>query len=223
MERQFNNGDFEKLLRDNANQYRMYPSEKVWKGIHSALHTRRRWYGLTAVVMFLLTGSIVSIFIFNDKQGKNNLAAQKITAVQNNSQKETSAPVNNNRTQEFTPSIKQTKPTDQRAVYITESSLNGPAFNLPVNADQTIASRDNFTRISSEEPVQPAIPDKNEVPGGEQLLINLGILRNNNKIETESKFNNELYVERRNLEEESSVNKDSEKEMRSEEHTSELQ
>ena len=41
MERQFNNGDFEKLLRDNANQYRMYPSEKVWKGVHSALHTRR--------------------------------------------------------------------------------------------------------------------------------------------------------------------------------------
>src|SRR4030095_7475996 len=94
MERQFNNGDFEKLLRDNANQYRMYPSEKVWKGIHSALHTRRRWYGLTAAIMFLLTGSVVSFFIFSDKQGKNNLAEQKITAVQNNTQKEASTSVN---------------------------------------------------------------------------------------------------------------------------------
>src|SRR6187431_266993 len=115
MERQFNNGDFEKLLRDNANQYRMYPSEKVWKGIHSALHTRRRWYGLTAVIMFLVTGSIVSIFIFSDKQGKNNLAEQSIPAVQNNTSKETPVLVSN-KTQKFTPARKQTKPADQRAV-----------------------------------------------------------------------------------------------------------
>src|SRR5688572_32364513 len=80
MERQFNNGDFEKLLRDNANQYRMYPSEKVWKGIHSTLHTRRRWYGFTATLMFLVTGSIISIFVFSDNKGKNNLADQKSTA-----------------------------------------------------------------------------------------------------------------------------------------------
>jgi hypothetical protein len=78
MERQFNNGDFEKLLRDNANQYRMYPSEKVWKGIHSALHTRRRWYGLSAAIMFLLTGSIVSIIIYNDNPEKIILLNKKI-------------------------------------------------------------------------------------------------------------------------------------------------
>ena len=91
MERQFNNGDFEKLLRDNANQYRMYPSEKVWKGIHSALHTRRRWYGLTAVIMFLLTGSIVSIIIYNDNSGKNKSAELKTNSIQNNDQQQVPA------------------------------------------------------------------------------------------------------------------------------------
>jgi hypothetical protein len=89
MERQFNNGDFEKLLRDNANQYRMYPSEKVWKGIHSSLHTRRRWYGLTAAIMLLVTGSIISIIIYNDNPGKNNLTDQKNISIQNSSQKQT--------------------------------------------------------------------------------------------------------------------------------------
>jgi hypothetical protein len=89
MERQFNNGDFEKLLRDNANQYRMYPSEKVWKGIHSALHTRRRWYGLTAAIMLLVTGSIVSIIIYSDKPEKNNLTSQKNISIQNSTQKKT--------------------------------------------------------------------------------------------------------------------------------------
>ena len=91
MERQFNNGDFEKLLRDNANQYRMYPSEKVWKGIDSALHTRRRWYGLTAVIMFLLTGSIVSIIIYNDNTGKNNSAELKTNSIQNSDQQQVPA------------------------------------------------------------------------------------------------------------------------------------
>src|SRR6187401_2796555 len=95
MERQFNNGDFEKLLRDNANQYRMYPSEKVWKGIHSALHTRRRWYGLTAGIMFLVTSSIVSIIIYNDKPGKNNSGELKNISIQNTGQQEIAATASN--------------------------------------------------------------------------------------------------------------------------------
>src|SRR4030095_174495 len=81
MERQFNNGDFEKMLRENANQYRMYPSEKVWKGIHSALHTRRKWYGITAAIMFLITGSIVALIIYNGNLKKNGSQENKgITA-----------------------------------------------------------------------------------------------------------------------------------------------
>src|SRR6185436_3602522 len=172
MERQFNNGDFEKLLRDNANQYRMYPSEKVWKGIHSTLHTRRRWYGLTAAIMFLLTGSIVSIFIFSDKQGKNNLAEQKITPVQASTQKKASSSENIvvDKSQKFTPAIKQTKTADQRVVYITESSSIGPVFNLPSGNDQTTANLDNSNRISNEESIQQGTPDKNEVSSDEQLL-----------------------------------------------------
>ncbi len=212
MERQFNNGDFEKLLRDNANQYRMYPSEKVWKGIHSALHTRRRWYGLTAAIMFLVTGSIVSIFVFSDKQGKNTVAEQKSTPLQAKLQKETSTPVNNT-TKRFTPAIRRTKPADQRAVYITESSLDVPVFNLPADDDQAITSLNNSNRIIYEEALQPGIPGKDEISGDEELLVRFGILKRNNKVETDGAFNSDLYLERRNLEEEGSVNKDTEKEM----------
>ena len=46
MESNFNNRDFEQFVKQNADQYRMFPSEKVWKGIHNTLHTRRRWYGI---------------------------------------------------------------------------------------------------------------------------------------------------------------------------------
>lgn len=76
MERQYNNGEFEKLLRENANQYRMYPSEKVWKGIHSALHTRRIWYGLTTLLL-LLTASVVFLIVFNNSTDKKLISSSE--------------------------------------------------------------------------------------------------------------------------------------------------
>lgn len=203
MERQFNNGDFEKLLRDNANQYRMYPSEKVWKGIHSALHTRRRWYGLTAAILFLITGSVVSIFVFNDKAEKTTLADQKIASPQNNISKVTPALIN--KPQKFTPEIKQTKPSNQRAVYITESYLNSPLLNIHAGDDQSIANLDNSNTIRTEESLDPNTPEENEISSDEQLLINLGILRNNNKVDPEVADIDESSLEERNITDQSRV------------------
>lgn len=54
MERGFYNDDFEQLIRQKADQYKMFPTETVWKGIHRSLHTRRKWYGLG--LLFFLAG-----------------------------------------------------------------------------------------------------------------------------------------------------------------------
>lgn len=60
MESNFKNRDFEQFVKQNADQYRMFPSEKVWAGIDKALHTRRRWYGLGLALLLLLTGAGVT-------------------------------------------------------------------------------------------------------------------------------------------------------------------
>lgn len=54
MERGFYNEDydFEELIRQKSDQLKMYPSDKVWKGIHGNLHSTRRWYWLS-LVLFL--------------------------------------------------------------------------------------------------------------------------------------------------------------------------
>ncbi len=44
MERNFYTDDFEELLKEKADQYKMYPSDKVWNGIQSSLHSKRKWY-----------------------------------------------------------------------------------------------------------------------------------------------------------------------------------
>jgi hypothetical protein len=53
-ESNFYSDDFEQLLREKTEQYKMYPSEKVWKGIHGSLHTKRRWF--IASMSLLVTG-----------------------------------------------------------------------------------------------------------------------------------------------------------------------
>ncbi|HEY5969415.1 MAG TPA: hypothetical protein VIU35_15655, partial [Chitinophagaceae bacterium] len=163
MERQFNNGDFEKLLRDNANQYRMYPSEKVWKGIHSALHTRRRWYGLTAVIMFLLTGSIVSIIIYNDNPGKNNSAELKTNSIQNNDQQQVPA-IASKETKTFTPAINEINPVDHSTANLAELYLKGPDFNFPTSGDMqsSVDLNNNVRNNIEQEATEPPISNNNE-------------------------------------------------------------
>ncbi len=43
-ESNFYSDEFEQLIREKTEQYKMYPSEQVWKGIHGSLHTKRRWF-----------------------------------------------------------------------------------------------------------------------------------------------------------------------------------
>jgi len=54
MERRLHNDEFEDLLREKSDQFRMYPSDKVWKEIHKSIHPRRKWYWLGMAL--LLTG-----------------------------------------------------------------------------------------------------------------------------------------------------------------------
>lgn len=60
MENNYSNRDFEQFVKQNADEYRMFPSEKVWNGVNNALHTRRKWTGLGLAFLLLLTGGAVS-------------------------------------------------------------------------------------------------------------------------------------------------------------------
>lgn len=60
MESNYDNKDFEQYVKQNADQFRMFPSDKVWKGINNAVHTRRKWYGLWLGFLLLVTGGAVS-------------------------------------------------------------------------------------------------------------------------------------------------------------------
>ena len=70
MESNYNNRDFEQFVKQNADQYRMFPSDKVWVGIDKALHTRRRWYGWGLAFLLLLTGAGVALVMLTTPGNK---------------------------------------------------------------------------------------------------------------------------------------------------------
>src|ERR1044071_5237561 len=78
MESNFRNRDFEQYVKQNADQYRMFPSEKIWKNIHSTLHTRRRWYGFGLALLLLLTVTAVTWVMVSYPVSKNQTVATLI-------------------------------------------------------------------------------------------------------------------------------------------------
>jgi hypothetical protein len=83
MENRFYNRDFEQLVKNSADQYRMFPSEKVWKGINNKLHTRRRWYGAGLAFLLLSIGTVTWVMLTNPSTKNSttkNLIGQNTTA-----------------------------------------------------------------------------------------------------------------------------------------------
>lgn len=63
MDHNYHNRDVEQFVKQNADQYRMYPSEKVWENIHNTLHTRRRWYGIGLALLLISAGAVSWVMI----------------------------------------------------------------------------------------------------------------------------------------------------------------
>lgn len=66
MEQHFFRDGFEDYLKEAVDNFRIYPSGKVWKGIYNSMHPGRRWPSLT--VMLLLISSLLYIGITHSHQ-----------------------------------------------------------------------------------------------------------------------------------------------------------
>lgn len=105
MERGFYNEDIEELLKEKADQYKMYPSDKVWKGIHRSLHSNRKWYWFSLILFLGAVGYYTFIEFITPSTSKaisgNNPAASAIsksteeTTTESNSTKAVIVPFGN--------------------------------------------------------------------------------------------------------------------------------
>ncbi|MEP7319155.1 MAG: hypothetical protein ABI921_10445, partial [Panacibacter sp.] len=59
MENRFYDNEFEKYLKEEADDYRMYPSDRVWRNIQQEIHGYRRWPALTIIAVFIISALVV--------------------------------------------------------------------------------------------------------------------------------------------------------------------
>jgi hypothetical protein len=62
MKLNFTNEDFERFIKQQADQLRMRPSDKVWNNISGELHTKRRWVGL-GILFFVISITSASTYL----------------------------------------------------------------------------------------------------------------------------------------------------------------
>ncbi len=85
MERKFYTDNFEQLLKDKADEFRMYPSKRVWHSIYNDLHPGRKWPSVAVSLALMIVLLVVGYW--NNKSADTSfagLSSQKNTALLNN-------------------------------------------------------------------------------------------------------------------------------------------
>jgi hypothetical protein len=75
MERNFYTDDFEQLLKDQTDSFRMYPSKRVWHSIYNDMHPGRRWPSIAVSMLLVLTLLVVGYWNSNTPQTTTALLA----------------------------------------------------------------------------------------------------------------------------------------------------
>lgn len=71
MERTFYTDEFEQLLKEKADQFRMYPSRRVWHSIYNNLHPSRRWPSAAMSLLLIITLHLTGYLNTNDTNINN--------------------------------------------------------------------------------------------------------------------------------------------------------
>lgn len=141
MENRFNNRDFEHFVKQNADQYRMFPSEKVWDNIHNTLHTRRRWYGI-GIALLLITVTAVTLVMVNPPEKNQSLAQQK-----------SSVTADKKRTEKIKPAeilISAAKPAESISnTVITNTDKQRPTIFVEAFTEQPAADDNRYNPTTS--------------------------------------------------------------------------
>ncbi|HEX3768857.1 MAG TPA: outer membrane beta-barrel protein [Puia sp.] len=166
-ERNLYNDEFERQLKEKADQFKMYPSDKVWNEVHSSLHTRKRRF---VIGMSFLIGSILFLAGTQLISPVHNAGSKSITAKINTSPK----PATRADLPEFTPGNFESMPlnnsVDDRK---SDKNQTGTASFIlrPVNTSENSASEvrgslteKNTIREKSLLPVEQTLTGKTEKP-----------------------------------------------------------
>ncbi len=133
MEHNFYNDDFERLLKEKSDEFRMYPSKRVWHSIYNNLHPGRKWPSI-AISLFLIS-ALFFVGYWNNTSKQENIAVQSQAKGNDNLLVNT---VSQNNTIAVLP--------------IKNNALVSNASLLPVDINNTLSTKKQPNNISTKTP-----------------------------------------------------------------------
>ena len=74
MERRIYTDNFEQLLKEKSDEFRMYPSKRVWHSIYNDLHPGRRWPSIAMSMLLIIALLLIGYLNTGDNNGAKNFA-----------------------------------------------------------------------------------------------------------------------------------------------------
>jgi hypothetical protein len=154
METHKNIDSFERFIRDQSDQFRMYPTKRVWYSIYNDLHPGRKWPSISICILLLST--LLMIGFLNSNNATESVDRQNL---RNNGEIVTAAAAPNSSTLAALPgntSIGQkTKATAinsgiaQVAVLEVQKNTATPILeNIPTQQAHSITNKQDFSKIA---------------------------------------------------------------------------
>jgi hypothetical protein len=179
MENEFYTDEFEQLLKEKADQFRMYPSKRVWHSIYNNLHPSRRWPSVV-ICLFFLT-SLILIGYLNT--GENSITRQ----INNNpvSKESTSPEITSTQKKDSKNQISSFIKIQQKSVIVYDKAFDNVITNETDFYTYTIvkSNRPNYFYKSSAVADTKTTTDKNsEENSGNNLIQSVDTYIKSNKI-----------------------------------------
>ncbi|MEO7047258.1 MAG: hypothetical protein ABI091_18295, partial [Ferruginibacter sp.] len=206
------NDDFERFLRDTTDNFRMYPSKKVWHSLYNDLHPARRWPSLA--ITLLLIASVLFVGITNNTSILNKQLSNEKRIAENkfidngNTEQPLNFPAtaneNVNKLQNNTVLIKQ------QSNITTAISRNSPNTvynnfeertinNISLISDKRTSSTEQSLALSPESKTAILLAETKELKNQEKIIIPANAvdaeINKNNSEETAAGNNNTPVIE----------------------------
>ena len=206
MENNFYRDEFEQMLRETTEEFRMYPSRKVWHSIYNDLHPDRKWPSF-AVCLLLLT-AILHIGIANN----NNISKTTVPLITTtlNASLQNAAPVyhnssgNNNHAKHNTEDLAQTNrqviSLDSKEVSTDsqEALTSSETETLPATTSgKTLVANDSYDPLMNTATKQ-VVPNKTGLNPLEKILT-VATIPLVSKIANEQKSDREIGAANRTI------------------------
>ena len=157
MEKNFYPDNFEQLLKESTDNFRMYPSKRVWHSIYNDLHPSRKWPSLA--IWILLISSIVYIGLPTKNQG---LAGKDQVATAGNNSKNIAAVAQGSNmigpavTIRYSNTVNNVTPVHTRAVL--QETFNNTGLKSKSGNQKTVLSNNNTG--NNQQPVASTLSNK---------------------------------------------------------------